>query len=56
MKRRIAPAIEFENRFRFEEDCVAYLRQVRWPKGFICPKCAHTECYELSPRLYQCSS
>lgn len=56
MKRRIAPAIEFENRFRFEEDCVAYLRQMRWPKGFICPKCTHAECYELTLRLYQCSS
>lgn len=26
MKRLIAPAVEFENRFRLEEDCVAYLR------------------------------
>lgn len=56
MKRRIAPAIEFENRFRTEEDCIAYLRQMRWPKGFICPKCAHIDCYELTLRLYQCSS
>ena len=31
--------LEFENRFGTEEACVAYLRQQRWPTGFVCPKC-----------------
>jgi len=47
--------LEFEKRFREEEDCVVYLRRVRWPNGFICPKCGHVECYELNLRLYQCA-
>ncbi len=47
--------LEFEKRFREEEDCVVYLRRVRWPNGFICPKCGHVECYELNLRLYQCT-
>ena len=30
---------EFERCFSTEEDCYAYLRQLRWPDGFRCPRC-----------------
>ncbi len=30
---------EFEAWFGSEESCRAYLRQLRWPGGFICPHC-----------------
>lgn len=30
---------EFEQRFRSEEACRDYLRALRWPEGFRCPKC-----------------
>lgn len=31
--------LEFEKRFATEEACLAYLLKLRWPKGFICPRC-----------------
>ena len=31
--------VHFEDWFASEEACVAYLEQLRWPSGFICPAC-----------------
>lgn len=47
---------EFENRFDTQEKCVAYLRELRWPNGFVCPNCEHDDGYELAARpLIQCA-
>jgi transposase-like protein len=32
--------LELEERFATEEACREYLSQLRWPDGFICPRCA----------------
>ena len=38
-----------------EEQCRASLFALRWPNGFICPKCGHEAFYLVSARnLYQC--
>ena len=34
---------EFQERFRTEDDCFRYLKKLRWPEGFVCPKCGHAE-------------
>ena len=39
---------EFEARFQTEEDCADYLYQVKWPQGFICPRCGHNHAYPLT--------
>ncbi|MBR8189241.1 IS1595 family transposase [Burkholderia vietnamiensis] len=31
---------QFEDWFATETDCVRYLEQLRWPDGFVCPKCS----------------
>src|SRR5512141_487268 len=31
---------EFLDRFSSEEACLVYLERLRWPLGFVCPKCA----------------
>jgi len=31
--------IEFEQRFSTEDACRAYLMGLRWPEGFVCPRC-----------------
>ena len=31
--------LEFETRFATEEACREYLVQLRWPDGFVCPRC-----------------
>src|ERR1700688_36695 len=49
-------AIEFQDTFRTEEDCLAYIERIRWPKGFIWPNCGHDFGYRLQERrLIQCA-
>src|SRR3989304_6070730 len=31
--------MELERRFSTEEDCRQYLFALRWPEGFVCPRC-----------------
>jgi len=31
--------LELEERFRTEEACREYLMRLRWPNGFVCPRC-----------------
>ncbi len=46
---------EFQKRFQTEEDCFEHLKHIRWPKGFVCPRCGHTEAYFLEgQKLFQC--
>ncbi len=33
--------LELEERFRTEEACRGYLMRLRWPSGFVCPRCGH---------------
>lgn len=48
--------LEFESRFKSERACQDYLYELRWPKGFVCPKCDHTEAWETKRALYVCSA
>ena len=41
--------IEFERRFAAEQACRDYLVTVRWPDGFICPRC-RSVCYGKTRR------
>jgi transposase-like protein len=45
---------EFEQRFSSEEDCRAYLLQLRWPEGFHCPRCRGDEYWSLKRGLRKC--
>ena len=31
--------LEFHSQFPDEASCWAYLRRMRWPRGFVCPRC-----------------
>jgi len=46
--------IEFDRRFSSEESCLAYLFQLRWPEGYICPCCGHSEYWRASRGRYLC--
>jgi len=46
--------LEFEKLFRTEEPCIKYLRNSRWPNGFVYPKCEGILYSELSNGLFQC--
>lgn len=47
--------IEFEQRFITEDACREYLYQMRWPDGFICPRCGRQKCWKMQSGLYRCS-
>ncbi len=47
--------VEWQQHFGTEEDCLEELSKVRWPDGFICPKCGSGEYSFITSRhLYQC--
>jgi len=51
----ILTVFDFEKRFPTEKACFDYLVNLRWPNGFICPKCGHRHFYPIERRkLFQC--
>jgi hypothetical protein len=49
--------IEFQQRFPDEAACAAYLAAVRWPHGFVCPRCSCTKAWLLQTKAwtYECA-
>ena len=45
---------EFDKRFSKPEACYQYLFAMRWPDGFACAKCGHTQYWKSSRGLYIC--
>ena len=45
---------EFDARFGSEEACPAYLFQLRWPDGFVCPRCQATTAWGTKRALIVC--
>lgn len=48
--------MEFEQQFTSDEDCRKYLFQLRWPKGFQCPRCHNRKFWLTSQNLYYCKN
>ncbi len=46
--------IEFRERFVSDDDCLRYVEFLRWPDGFRCPRCGHSETWTTKRGLYQC--
>ena len=46
---------EFQAWFRSDEDCLDYLEWLRWPGGFVCPRCGHEGGWRLDDGRLQCS-
>ena len=50
-----ATLLDFYDQFPNEAACEDYLRRVRWPRGFVCPRCQGREAsFVSSRRLWQC--
>ena len=47
---------EFESKFSSEEACRDYLFRLRWPQGFICPRCQATKSWATKRNLLVCST
>jgi len=46
--------LDFETRFATEEACRAYLFKLRWPEGFVCPRCGHRKAWPVR-NLFECA-
>jgi len=42
--------------FSSEKACVEHLIQLRWPKGFVCPRCHGIRAWKKSSTLFRCAS
>lgn len=47
---------EFESWFSCEEDCRDYLYGLRWPNGFVCPRCSSLKAWPIGVTLYECTA
>jgi transposase-like protein len=47
--------IEFDARFSTEEACRDYLIKLRWPDGFICPRCQGHQAWTTKRNLLVCT-
>ncbi len=46
---------EWEARFGTEQACRDYLRKLRWPEGFVCPRCQGTSGWTTKRNLLVCA-
>ncbi|WP_036619138.1 transposase, partial [Paenibacillus macerans] len=47
----------FSSRFNSEQACMEALIAMKWPNGFVCPRCTYTRCSRLTSRhipLFEC--
>jgi transposase-like protein/predicted RNA-binding Zn-ribbon protein involved in translation (DUF1610 family) len=44
----------FIDQFKTEKSCRNYLKKLKWPKGFICPKCGHNKAWKRNKGLFLC--
>lgn len=54
MRQYPVDVIDFQDMFPSEQSCYEYLTLVRWPEGFVCPSCEHTESWKLKKGLLRC--
>lgn len=47
--------LEFEQQFMTEKACEEYLYQIRWPEGFVCPRCGHRDFWTSRIEKYRCN-
>jgi transposase-like protein/predicted RNA-binding Zn-ribbon protein involved in translation (DUF1610 family) len=48
--------LELERRFPDDASCRQYLFALRWPDGFVCPRCGETKAWETGRGLWLCSA
>src|ERR1019366_6819183 len=48
--------LEFERRFATDAACRAYLMALRWPEGFVCPRCGGCKAWPTVHDRWVCSA
>lgn len=55
MRQQSMSLLDFQTRFPDEDACREHLFRIRWPEGFVCPRCGGFKYSHISTRdLYQC--
>lgn len=48
---------QFQKRFSREDSCWKHLVKLRWPDGFVCPRCGHEKAgFHSKRKLHQCKA
>ncbi len=47
---------EFLDWFSTDDQCIKYLFTIKWPNGFVCPRCEGNDYWETKRKLYHCIS
>ncbi len=47
---------EFQSWFATDADCLDYLAWLRWPKGFVCPRCENPSGWAVAGGSFKCAS
>lgn len=47
---------EFLTWFSDEASCIAFLEQLRWPDGFVCPKCGGRKAWRIADGRWSCKA
>jgi len=47
--------LDFEERFATEQACLDYLAKLRWPEGFVCPRCLHASAWMVNRQRRMCT-
>jgi hypothetical protein len=42
-----ASFLTWQQQFRTNKDCLHYLKEMKWPNGFMCPQCGHDNGIDL---------
>ena len=48
--------LELERQFTTDQACREYLFALRWPDGFVCPRCGGEQAWPMSRGLWLCRS
>ena len=46
---------EFQSWFATDADCLDYLEWLRWPDGFVCPRCENVGGWRISDGSFKCT-
>ena len=46
---------QFQSWFATDADCLDYLDWLRWPEGFVCPRCGHAGGWAVADGRYKCA-
>lgn len=47
---------EFDEWFSTEEQCLEFIKQLRWSAGFVCPECNHNDGWEMAKGIIRCGN